>query len=122
MWVPLVENGEYDNAGTDFFVKKYVDQAMSQDKDVDTILLACTHYPLLLDKIKNFTPEGVQVITQGDIVAKSLKAYLQRHPEMEAQCSKGGNLEFFTTDSTEDFSRQAAIFFGKPLEAKKVEF
>jgi glutamate racemase len=122
MWVPLVENGEYANEGTDFFVKKYVDQAMAQDKEVDTILLACTHYPLLLDKIKKFTPEGVQVITQGDIVAKSLKEYLARHPEMEAQCSKGGKLEFYTTDSTEDFSRQAAIFFGQPLEAKKVEF
>jgi len=122
MWVPLVENGEYANEGTDFFVKKYVDQAMEQDKEVDTILLACTHYPLLLDKIKKFTPEGVQVITQGDIVAKSLKDYLARHPEMEVQCSKGGKLEFYTTDSTEDFSRQAAIFFGQPLEAKKVEF
>lgn len=122
MWVPLVENGEYANEGTDFFVKKYVDQAMAQDKEVDTILLACTHYPLLLDKIKKFTPEGVQVITQGDIVAKSLKDYLARHPEMEAQCSKGSKLEFYTTDSTEDFSRQATIFFGRPLEAKKVEF
>jgi glutamate racemase len=122
MWVPLVENGEYANEGTDFFVKKYVDQAMAQDKEVDTILLACTHYPLLLEKIKKFTPDGVQVITQGDIVAKSLKDYLVRHPEMDAQCSKGGKLEFYTTDSTEDFGRQATIFFGRPLEAKKVDF
>lgn len=120
MWVPLVENGEYDNEGTDFFVKKYVDQLIAADNNIDTILLACTHYPLLLDKIKKQVPPNVTVITQGGIIAKSLKNYLQRHPEIDVMCSKEGKLDFLTTDSAEDFSRQATIFFGKSLEAKQI--
>ncbi len=120
MWVPLIENGEYNNEGTDYFVKKYVDRLLQSDNKIDTILLACTHYPLLLNKIKMFAPPYVQVITQGGIVAGSLKDYLLRHPAMEQECTKGGSLKFYTTDCEEEFSRQAAIFFGQPLKAEKI--
>jgi len=117
LWVPLIENGEYDNHGTDFFVKKYIHQLLQQDEAIDTILLACTHYPLLLDKIKEYSPADMKILTQGDIVAESLKDYLFRHPEMESKCSKNGIRRFYTTDSTDDFDNHASIFFGKPLRS-----
>jgi glutamate racemase len=118
MWVPLVENNEYDNHGTDFFVKKYIQQLLEQDALIDTILLACTHYPLLLDKIEEYSPADMKILTQGEIVARSLKDYLARHPEMEEKCSKTGSRQFFTTDSTEDFDNQASRFFGEPVHAQ----
>jgi glutamate racemase len=115
MWVPLIENNEHNSKGADYFIEKYVNNLLSQSKDIDTILLACTHYPLLIDKIKRLVPENCSVIPQGNIVADSLADYLQRHPEMEDNCSKGSGLQFFTTDSAEDFDNQAAIFYGKPV-------
>lgn len=118
MWVPLVENNEYDNHGTDFFVKKYIQQLLEQDALIDTILLACTHYPLLLDKIEEYSPADMKILIQGEIVARSLKDYLARHPEMEEKCSKTGSRQFFTTDSTEDFDNQASRFFGEPVHAQ----
>ena len=120
MWVPLIENNEYDNHGTDFFVKKCIQQLLQQDEMIDTILLACTHYPLLLEKIKEYSPADMKILTQGVIVADSLKDYLARHPEMEDKCSKTGSRQFFTTDSTEDFDNHASIFFGDPVHAKHV--
>ncbi len=117
MWVPLVENNEYNNKGADYFIEKNVSNLLSQSKDIDTLLLACTHYPLLAEKIKQFVPSGCLVISQGNIVADSLEEYLNRHPEIEAKCSKGGNLLFFTTDSAEDFDNKAAIFYGKPVKS-----
>jgi glutamate racemase len=121
VWVPLVENNEYNSAGADYFVKKDIDSLLSQSVDIDTILLACTHYPLLIDKIKQFVPEGLTIVSQGEIVAKSLQDYLIRHPEIEEKCSKTGKLAFYTTDSAEDFDNHAAIFFGKLLKSSHLE-
>jgi len=121
MWVPLVENNEYDNHGTDFFVKKYIQQLLKQDEAIDTILLACTHYPLLLDKIKEYSPADMKILTQGEIVAESLADYLLRHPEIEGRCSKNRNREFYTTDSTDDFDNHASIFFGEKVQSKHVD-
>ena len=121
MWVPLVENNEYDNHGTDFFIKKYIQQLLRQDEAIDTILLACTHYPLLMDKIKEYSPADMRILSQGEIVAKSLEDYLRRHPEIETTCSKNGSREFYTTDSTEDFDNHASIFFGKSVQSKHLD-
>ena len=117
MWVPLIENNEYQSAGADYFVKKDIDKLLSQSPGIDTILLACTHYPLLIEKIKQFAPQGMQVLSQGKIVADSLQEYLSRHPEMEAKCSKNGQISFFTTDSTEDFDSHATNFYGKEIKS-----
>ncbi|MFI5186442.1 MAG: glutamate racemase [Chitinophagales bacterium] len=121
MWVPLVENNEFDNHGTDFFVKKYILQLLQQDEAIDTVLLACTHYPLLLDKIKEYSPADMKILTQGEIVAKSLKDYLSRHPEIEIKCSKTGSRQFYTTDSTEDFDNHAGKFFGEHVHSKHMD-
>ena len=117
MWVPLVENGEYDSAGADYFVKQHIDRLMTQSPGIDTLLLACTHYPLLLDKIRRYAPPGTTIISQGEIVADSLTDYLTRHPKLEAQCSRRGGRLFLTTDSTEDFDRRAAVFYGEPVRS-----
>lgn len=117
MWVPLIENNEHQGKGADFFVQKHIDQLLVQSKDIDTILLACTHYPLLINKIKQFIPAGIQVISQGKIVASSLEDYLDRHPELEKKCSKEGQISFFTTDSPEDFDSHATNFYGKPVKS-----
>ncbi|WP_234736751.1 glutamate racemase [Tellurirhabdus bombi] len=118
MWVPLVENGEYQSAGADYFVQQHIDHLMRQSPDIDTLLLACTHYPLLLPKIRKVVPESITILSQGDIVATSLTDYLRRHPDMDAQCSKGGTLQFYTTDSPTEFGRQAGVFWGEPVEAE----
>jgi glutamate racemase len=117
MWVPLVENNEHNSDGADFFVKEYIEKLFQQSKDIDTILLACTHYPLLKNKILKCTPPGLKLISQGEIVARSLIEYLERHPEIEGRCSKNGQLVFYTTDSTQDFDNHASIFYGKPLSS-----
>lgn len=117
MWVPLVENNEHNSVGADYFIEKHVNNLLAQSKEIDTVLLACTHYPLLAEKIKKFVPPGCAVIPQGDIVAGSLADYLHRHPEMDAKCSKGGTLQFYTTDSAADFDNKAAIFYGKPVKS-----
>ena len=117
MWVPLVENNEYLSDGADYFVQKYLDQLLSQSGDIDTILLACTHYPLLIDKIKQFLPPGIQVIPQGDIIAASLKDYLQRHEEITSFVTQNQEKTFYTTDSTADFNEHATIFFGQQVDS-----
>ena len=121
MWVPLIENNEHTNAGADYFVKEYVDELMQQSANIDTVLLGCTHYPLLTEKIKQQLPENVQLLSQGKIVAESLADYLQRHPEMEERLIKGGTKQFFTTDSVADFDRHARLFYGADVEAKHIE-
>lgn len=120
LWVPLIENNEHDQPGADYFVKEYMDLLLARAGDIDTILLACTHYPLLKTKIEQFLPAGVRLIAQGEIVAASLADYLQRHPEIESRCSKTGQLRFFTTDSTEDFDNHASIFYGKTLKSEHI--
>jgi len=121
MWVPLVENGEHVKEGADYFVKKHLDHILSKNKQIDTLLLACTHYPLLKNKIEQYLPEGVQVISQGEIVARSLKDYLNRHPEIEQRITKSSHITFYTTDSAEDFDNHAAVFFGAPVQSKHLE-
>ncbi len=117
IWVPLIENNEYLSPGADYFVQKHVQQLLEKSGDIDCILLACTHYPVLMDKIKQFIPSSINIISQGAIVAKSLQDYLSRHPIIEEQCSKQGNIQFFTTDSTEDFDGHAPVFFGKAVKS-----
>lgn len=120
MWVPLIENNEHRNPGADYFVKEYLDQLFSRSRDIDTLLLGCTHYPLLKDKISNYISKDIKIVSQGEIVAESLKGYLERHPEIEIRCSKTGEHHFFTTDSTTDFDRHASIFYGKTLFSKHI--
>ncbi len=118
MWVPLIENNEYNNPGADYFVEKHLQNLLKQDADIDTLLLACTHYPLLMDKLRNFTPAHITILSQGEIVAKSLADYLQRHPAIENKCLQSGTLEFYTTDDTTDFDNKATIFWGDKVQSK----
>ena len=121
MWVPLVENNEYDKEGADYFIRKHIENLLSKDGEIDTILLACTHYPLLMDKLIKYVPDNVRILSQGEIVAESLASYLTRHPEIEKRCTKNGSRTFYTTDSEEDFESHAAIFFGEQVDAHYVE-
>jgi len=121
MWVPLVENNEHNKEGADYFIKKNIDNLLSKNSGVDTILLACTHYPLMMDKLVNYVPTNVRILSQGEIVAESLASYLMRHPEIEERCTKTGARTFYTTDSEEDFENHAAIFFGEEVDARHAE-
>ncbi|MBL7701683.1 MAG: glutamate racemase [Ferruginibacter sp.] len=118
MWVPLVENNEYTSPGADYFIKKNIDNLLTKAEGIDTVLLACTHYPLLMEKIKKAMPEGVTVLSQGEIVAGSLVEYLHKHPEIDGKCTKSGQISFYTTDSTDDFDNHAAVFYGKPVKSQ----
>lgn len=120
MWVPLIENNEIDNAGSDYFVKACVDDLLAQNNDIDVVLLGCTHYPLLENRIKKYLPENIRVVSQGDIVAGSLKDYLLRHQEMESRLSKTGKRNFYTTDSSVDFDKHAALFYGSRVISEKI--
>ena len=122
LWVPLIENGELDNPGTDYFIKKYLDQLIAQSPDIDTILLACTHYPLLAGKINTFLQGKIKVVSQGDIVAESLAGYLSRHTDMEFTLSRNNTQQFYTTsDDTQDFDHYARLFFGAPVQSAFAE-
>ncbi len=120
MWVPLVENEEYKSNGADFFVKKNLHNIFEKGEDIDVILLACTHYPLLKEKIEEYLPVGVKLISQGEIVALSLVDYLKRHPEIAIQCTKNQQRVFYTTDSPSDFDNHATTFYGQPVSSKHV--
>jgi glutamate racemase len=120
MWVPLVEYGEYNAKGADYFVQKYLDELMEKAPEIDTILLACTHYPLLLEKIEKYLPPHITIVSQGNIVAHSLADYLQRHEEMETRLSKNGEKRFFTTDDTADFNLHGTNFFGAEIQSEFV--
>ena len=120
MWVPLVENGEADSPGADYFVKKYIDTLMASDPDIDTIVLGCTHYPMLLPKIRKYAPEGVTILPQGEIVADSLACYLKRHPEMECRLGKTATTEYLTTENPEKFNDIDSLFMKDPVEARHI--
>ena len=121
LWVPLVENGEHNLPGADYFVKKYLDQILAKSDEIDTLLLACTHYPLLQEKISVYLPKHIKVVPQGDIVAASLTDYLNRHPEMEQKLTRGGTRQFFTTsDDTADFDLHASMFFSEPVKSEYI--
>ena len=121
MWVPLVENNEYNSHGADYFIKKNLHQVFEKGVKIDVLLLACTHYPLLKEKIEEYMPIGVKLVSQGEIVANSLADYLIRHPEIEIACGKSGGRQFFTTDSTEDFDNHARIFYGSEVVSKHID-
>lgn len=120
MWVPLVENNEAGSLGADYFVQKHIDNLMYKDHRIDTIILGCTHYPLLQHKIERFSPEGVQIISQGEYVASSLKDYLHRHPEMDEMCTKGGSRLYCTTEAEEIFSESASIFLHEKVDVQRI--
>ena len=120
MWVPLVETGEHKSDGADYFVKRHIDNLFSRDPEIDTLILGCTHYPLLIDKIKQYIPEGVRIVTQGAAVAESLKNYLRRHPQMETLCTKGGTTTFCTTEAGGKFGDRASLFLEYPIEVQNV--
>lgn len=118
MWVPLIETGEIESPAASYFVEMRINNLLRQDERIDTIILGCTHYPLLRDKIEQFTPKGIQLIEQGQIVAASLSDYLKRHQEIDAKCTKGGEIEFLTTDYPANFDTAASKFFGQEVKSK----
>jgi len=120
MWVSLVENNESQDEGADYFIRKYIDQLLSKDPQIDTVILGCTHFPILLPKIRQYIPEHISVIAQGEYVAKSLKDYLKRHPEMDAKCTKNGNCQFYTTEAEEKFSESASTFLKQQISVKHI--
>ncbi len=120
LWVPLVENGEADSDGSDYFVKKYINELLSQDHEIDTIILGCTHYPLLMRKIRQYTPSHIRLIAQGEHVTNSLKNYLSRHPEIETMCRREGTCNFFTTESVEKFQESASVFLNEEINVKNI--
>ena len=120
MWVPLVENEEYNSPGADYFVRERIESLLRRDPLIDNVILGCTHYPLLLDKIRQYMPENVHIIEQGNYVAQSLKDYLNRHPEMAERITQGGAARFLTTEQAEAFQSKATIFMGEELEARRV--
>ena len=120
IWVPLVETNEYKSEGADYFVKRHVNRLLERDPEIDAIILGCTHYPILLEKIRKYTPDNVKLITQGTAVASSLKSYLANHPQMEALCTKGGNTLFCTTEADGKFGDQASLFLNHQIDVKTV--
>ena len=119
-WVPLVEYNEADSPGADYFVKKRIDELMRKDAAIDTIILGCTHYPLLMPKILKYLPNGVRIVPQGEYVAGSLQQYFERHPQIEQKCSRGASVHYLTTESPEKFKEQAQIFLHEPVEVDNI--
>ena len=120
MWVSLVENNESQDEGADYFIRKYIDQLLSKDPQIDTVILGCTHFPILLPKIRQYIPDHISVIAQGEYVAESLKDYLKRHPEMDAKCTKNGNCQFYTTEAEEKFSESDSTFLKQQISVKHI--
>ena len=120
MWVSLVENNESQDEGADYFIRKYIDQLLSKDPQIDTVILGCTHFPILLPKIRQYIPDHISVIAQGEYVAESLKDYLKRHPEIDAKCTKNGNCQFYTTEAEEKFSESASTFLKQQISVKHI--
>ena len=120
LWVPIIENNEHNSPGADYFVKEYIDALLARDPEIDTIILGCTHYPLMLDKIRQYTPPGIRLVPQGEYVAPSLARYMERHPDMEARCTRQGTCRYLTTESTGKFSASASIFLQEEVQAEQV--
>ncbi len=120
LWVPLIENNEYDTPGADYFVKKRIDTLMFRDPEIDSVILGCTHYPLLLDKILKYTPRGVRIIPQGEYVAASLKSYLARHTEMDAACTKHAACHYLTTENKDKFRESARLFLHEDVDVETI--
>ena len=120
MWVPLVENNEANSEGADFFIRKYIDNLLAKDRQIDTLVLGCTHYPILLPKIQRFIPQGVKVVAQGEYVATSLKDYLHRHPEMDMKCTREGKCRFYTTEAEDKFIESASMFLNENITVQRI--
>lgn len=120
MWVPLVENNEFDKPGADYFVKDRIDKLLNMDPLIDTIILGCTHYPLLLDKIRLYCPSHIQLIPQGKYIAESLEDYLHRHPEMTTRLTQGGTCHYFTTESRTKFRECASLFLKEDVNVERI--
>ena len=119
-WVPLVEYNEADSPGADYFVKKYIGQLLRQDPDIDTVILGCTHYPILLPKIHKYIPRGIRIVSQGEYVAEALQQYFVRHPDMEQRCTKGGQVHYLTTENPKKFKEQAQVFLNEPITVENI--
>lgn len=120
MWVPIVENNEFNTPGADYFIQKDLASILSKDKAIDTLILGCTHYPLLIDKIKQYAPAGLQILSQGKYIAESLQNYLNRHPEIEENCTKTSTTKYYTTESASKFKESASIFLNKEIEVERI--
>lgn len=120
LWVPIIENNEHNSPGADYFVKEYIDALLARDPEIDTIILGCTHYPLMLDKIRQYTPPGIRLVPQGEYVAPSLARYMERHPDMEACCTRQGTCRYLTTESAALFRKSASVFLGYDIEASQI--
>ena len=120
MWVPLIENGEINSEGSRVYIQKYIDEMFSEDNDIDAILLGCTHYPIIKSRINEHLKEGVQLLSQGEIVADSLSNYLMRHPEIEEKCSKNGEMQYYTTESSVEFSNKVKKVLNISIDPMKI--
>lgn len=120
MWVSLVENNEARNEGADYFIQKYINNLLRKDREIDTVILGCTHYPLLLPKIRMFMPDTIRIVAQGEYVADSLKDYLYRHPEMDRKCTRGGKCSFYTTEAEEKFTESASTFLNREISVQHI--
>jgi len=121
MWVPIIENGAHETSGADYFVDEYIQALLQQSADIDCILLACTHYPLLIPKIEQFLPKEIKLLSQGDIVANSLVDYLNRHQEIAVELSKNSQRTFYTSGDTKSFDAHASVFLGTALQSKSMK-
>ncbi|MCM1452096.1 MAG: glutamate racemase [Clostridium sp.] len=121
MWVPIVENLEMETPGAKYFIRRDAGRLLGQCAEIDAIILGCTHYPLLYEQIREAVPEGIRLIEQGRIVAESLVGYLRRHPEMDARLSRGGGVEYLTTESPEKFDALGSIFMRRPVESRQIQ-
>ena len=121
LWVPIVENNEATGAGADYFVKKRIDHILWLDPDIDTLILGCTHYPILMPKIKQYVPEGIKIVSQGQYVAESLKDYLARHTDMDARCTKNGTVRYYTTENADKFKEAARIFITEDIQVEHID-
>ncbi len=120
LWVPLVENLEAHGDGADYFVHKYINELLQQSNDIDSIILGCTHYPILIDKIRKYTPDHINIVEQGTIIADSLADYLNRHHEMDIKCSKNGSCSYLTTEDADKFNSLASIFLNENIDSKHI--
>jgi glutamate racemase len=119
-WVPLVEYNEADSPGADYFIKKRINQLLAIDPEIDTVILGCTHYPILLPKIRQYMPQGIRIISQGEYVANSLKDYFLRHPDMEQRCTKGGKVHYLTTENPDKFQESAQLFLRESITVENI--
>ena len=119
LWVSLVENNEALGDGTDYFIRKYINELLAKDREIDTAILGCTHYPILLPKIQQYMP--ITIVSQGQLVADSLKDYLHRHPEIDIKCTRGGKCTYYTTEAEEKFIESASIFLNEAITVRRIE-